>query len=181
MSWLIARHRRHRRMNEVSGRGLYPGPRQHHRCNKAVYGNAVWQRSTPHALTCTTQHRGQHDGQRKPESSRQEHQAGGIDGKSLTELLVRPTWSRNIAYPAHQANQLTKRKRCTMPKYGLITGHRLAGRTNGMRLTAMANNTTAYMMIEKRAICLARGTFQQTRAATRGACRPTVSDKPKTL
>jgi len=29
-------------MNEVSGRGLYPGPHQPHRCNKTVYGNAVW-------------------------------------------------------------------------------------------------------------------------------------------
>jgi len=28
-------------MNEVSGRGLYPGPHQPHRCNKTVYGNAV--------------------------------------------------------------------------------------------------------------------------------------------
>src|SRR6185312_2560862 len=27
-------------MNEVAGRGLYLGPRQHHRCNKTVYGNA---------------------------------------------------------------------------------------------------------------------------------------------
>jgi len=74
-------------MNEVSGRGLYPGPRRHHRCNKTVYGNAVWQRSTPQALTRTTQQRRQHDDQRKPESSRQEHQAGGIDRKSLTEML----------------------------------------------------------------------------------------------
>jgi len=39
------------------------------------------------ALTRTTQKRGQHDDQRKPESSRQEHQAGGIDGKSPTEML----------------------------------------------------------------------------------------------
>jgi len=39
-------------MNEVSGRGLYPGPRQQQRRNKTVYdrrkslwdGNAVWQR-----------------------------------------------------------------------------------------------------------------------------------------
>ena len=30
-------------MSEAAGRGLYLGPRQHHRCNKTVYGNAVWQ------------------------------------------------------------------------------------------------------------------------------------------
>ena len=40
------------------------------------------------AVTRTTQQRGPHDDQRKPESSRQEHQAGGIDGKSLMELLA---------------------------------------------------------------------------------------------
>ena len=39
------------------------------------------------ALTRTTQKRGQHDDQRKPESSRQEHQAGGIDGKSPTDVI----------------------------------------------------------------------------------------------
>jgi hypothetical protein len=39
------------------------------------------------ALTRMTQQRGQHDDQRKPESSRQEHQACGIDEKSLTEWL----------------------------------------------------------------------------------------------
>src|SRR6185437_14478213 len=39
------------------------------------------------ALTRTTQQTGQHDDQRTPESSRQEHQSGGIDGKSLTEML----------------------------------------------------------------------------------------------
>ena len=83
-------------MNEVSGRGLYPGPRRHHRRNKTVYGNAVWQRSTPQALTRTTLQRRQHDDQRKPESSRQEHQAGGIDGKSLTEMLDRPVLTKRI-------------------------------------------------------------------------------------
>jgi len=37
-------------MNEVFGRGLYLGPHQQQRCNKTVYGNAVWQRcnTTPH-------------------------------------------------------------------------------------------------------------------------------------
>jgi len=34
-------------MNEVPGRGLYPGPHQPHRCNKTVYGNAVWQSLQP--------------------------------------------------------------------------------------------------------------------------------------
>jgi hypothetical protein len=31
--------------------------------------------------------RGQHDDQHRPESSGQEHQVRGVDGKSLTELL----------------------------------------------------------------------------------------------
>jgi len=44
------------------------------------------------ALTRTTQQRGPHDDQQKPESSRQEHQAGGIDGKSPTELLAADEW-----------------------------------------------------------------------------------------
>ena len=84
---LIPKHRRHRSTNEVSGRGLYLGPHQQHRRNKTVYRNAVWQRSTPQALARTTQHQGQHHHQRKPESSRQEHQAGGVDGKSPTAVI----------------------------------------------------------------------------------------------
>ena len=40
------------------------------------------------ALTRTTQQKGQHDHQQKAESSRQEHQVGGIDGKSLMALLA---------------------------------------------------------------------------------------------
>jgi len=38
----IPGHRQYRWMNEVSGRGLYPGPHPYHLCNKTVYGNAAW-------------------------------------------------------------------------------------------------------------------------------------------
>ena len=94
-------------MNEVSGRGLYPGPHQQYRCHKTVYGNTVWQRSTPQALARTTQHGGQHDDQHRPESSGQEHQARGIDGKSLTELLgLRiAKYGRPTAFAEHIAEQ----------------------------------------------------------------------------
>jgi hypothetical protein len=40
------------------------------------------------APTRTTQKREQHDDQYWPESSGQEHQACGVDGKPLTELLA---------------------------------------------------------------------------------------------
>jgi len=41
---------RAKRTNEVAGRGSYPGPIRQQWLNKAVYGNAVWQRSTPQVL-----------------------------------------------------------------------------------------------------------------------------------
>jgi hypothetical protein len=93
-------------MNEVFGRGLYPGPHQQYRCHKTVYGNAVWQRSTPQALARTTQHRGQHDDQHRPESSGQEHQARGVDGKSLTELLgrIRNIFEANVKFLVFASN-----------------------------------------------------------------------------
>jgi len=47
-------------------------------------------------LTRTTQRRGQHDDQHRPESSGQEHQAPGIDRKSLTELLGRSLLGRFV-------------------------------------------------------------------------------------
>ena len=59
------------------------------------------------ALTRTTQQRGQHDDQRKPESSRQEHQAGGIDGKFPTELLV-----VTLSYEAALVNQKKSKRGC---------------------------------------------------------------------
>jgi hypothetical protein len=39
------------------------------------------------ALARTTHHRGKHHDQRTPESSRQEHQVRGVDGKSPKEML----------------------------------------------------------------------------------------------
>ncbi|MDE2087273.1 MAG: hypothetical protein KGI63_08565, partial [Xanthomonadaceae bacterium] len=60
------------------------------------------------ALARTTQKRGQHDDQRKPESSRQEHQAGGIDWKSLTEMLDRRSATDDIAN--QRANQTAKKE-----------------------------------------------------------------------
>ena len=74
-------------MNEVSGRGFYPGPSQHQWPNKTDYGIAVWHPLKPHRTAEQQQQEGQHDDQQQPISSRQGPHASGVDGSLLTELL----------------------------------------------------------------------------------------------
>jgi len=82
MSRLIPGHRRHRWTKEVAGCGLYPGPRQHHRCNKTVYGNAVWQSFVTAAHWCNSPY---NPAASMAEKLRQDDYVHRIDEESLTE------------------------------------------------------------------------------------------------